>query len=946
MHGGTFQNYTEKEYLPYDSHQVIKHLEGGHLAGIYPLLQDNTSRFIAADFDKESWVADCRKFIQVCHSRNIPAYLERSRSGNGGHVWMFFEVNYPAYKSRRIVSKLLELAGVFSVFDKESSFDRLFPNQDYLSKKGFGNLIALPLYKPALEVSNSCFIDVDTLKPIADQWKFLKSITRIGSNVLDELERSLAGIEETGIQASSGNLLITLSNKLSINRNAVNSRLIEYLKEELNFTNSEFLVKKKIGKNTWGTQRYFKLVEEHENTLAVPRGFIGKLLRFCKENEFPYEFKDERRKLKSAGFTSTIQLRDHQRVAIEATQRKDLGVIVAPPGSGKTIMGLSIVAEKQQPALIIVHRKQLAEQWMDRIETFLGIPRKDIGKISNGKFKPGKQITVVLIQSLRKALERGDQENATNSFGSILVDECHHVPAETFRSTIERLNTYYLYGFTATPFRKHNDEKIIFTHLGDVIAEIKQKDIEAHLTTRIAIRDTDFEVPFNAKTDNFEVLSRMLVHDSARNKLIFNDVTGELNAGKRVVVLTERKDHISSLNQYLKQFYETVTLSGDDSEASRNAKWKILHEGNYQALITTGQYFGEGSDLKNAHSIFLVYPFSFEGKLIQYIGRVQRSSTDPVIYDYRDYKVDYLEKLFQKRNSYYKRFVKEGRLFDFYEPVTTSEKSFSVENQVQIPIEQLEFKFGIIAFKYQMERLNKELVFEIPNMHIRPEFEVLKPYFVKLLRSPNIRATIKISVDNGKLIYNYASSDDLDRIDREIIEGVRFRFLSENILKRHPDSSQSNLLNIQQVQNTVADSEALYNSPDELLSEILSYKNVKHYHQLRYLAQKHEADILKLRFVLLPFSFVFLLTGVQQYHIVWETLDTEEATYIWHVDKSVSILRDALKRIDDALGVIRQKGRQAFIESAPSNFSRVLHDYSDPMKGFILWRDVLEERLI
>ncbi|WP_254091997.1 TOTE conflict system archaeo-eukaryotic primase domain-containing protein [Dawidia soli] len=188
MHGGTFQNYTEKDYIPYDSHQVIKHLEGGHLAGIYPLLQDNTSWFIAADFDKESWVADCRKFIQVCHSRNIPAYLERSRSGNGGHVWMFFEVNYPAYKSRRIISKLLELAGVFSVFDKESSFDRLFPNQDYLSKKGFGNLIALPLYKPALEVSNSCFIDVDTLKPIADQWKFLKSITRIGSNVLDELD--------------------------------------------------------------------------------------------------------------------------------------------------------------------------------------------------------------------------------------------------------------------------------------------------------------------------------------------------------------------------------------------------------------------------------------------------------------------------------------------------------------------------------------------------------------------------------------------------------------------------------------------------------------------------------------------------------------------------------------------------------------------------------------
>jgi superfamily II DNA or RNA helicase len=212
----------------------------------------------------------------------------------------------------------------------------------------------------------------------------------------------------------------------------------------------------------------------------------------------------------------------------------------------------------------------------------------------------------------------------------------------------------------------------------------------------------------------------------------------------------------------LKQFYETVVLSGDDNETCRNFKWKILHEGNYQVLVTTGQYFGEGSDLTNAHCVFLVYPFSFEGKLIQYIGRVQRSTADPVIYDYRDSKIDYLEKLFQKRNTYYKKFIKEGPLFDFYEPAADV-KSFTVEEQIRIPIEDLEFRFGIVGFKHLLKDLNKELTFEVANTHIRPEFEVLKPYFAKVLKSGKIKATIRVKVETGKLIYNYATSDDLEK---------------------------------------------------------------------------------------------------------------------------------------------------------------------------------------
>ena len=187
MKGGTFQNYTNKSFLPYTGEQIAKHLNGEQLIGIYPLLEDNTSWFIAADFDKKNWGEECRAFIKCCFNINIPVYLERSRSGKGGHVWMFFEQPYQALKSRKIVISLLEKAGVLSVFDKGSSFDRLFPNQDSLSGKGFGNLIALPLYKPTWEMGNSCFVEIETLQPIINQWEFIRNIKRVTVKELDKL---------------------------------------------------------------------------------------------------------------------------------------------------------------------------------------------------------------------------------------------------------------------------------------------------------------------------------------------------------------------------------------------------------------------------------------------------------------------------------------------------------------------------------------------------------------------------------------------------------------------------------------------------------------------------------------------------------------------------------------------------------------------------------------
>jgi superfamily II DNA or RNA helicase len=552
-----------------------------------------------------------------------------------------------------------------------------------------------------------------------------------------------------------------------------------------------------------------------------------------------------------------------------------------------------------------------------------------------------------MIQSLGKELEKSETSDLHNSFGTIIVDECHHIPDETYRNTIAKLNTFYLYGVTATPFRKYNDGKLIFIHLGDVISEIKSQEVIGHKRATIIVRNTSLDVPFNSRTDKFETLSKILVHDSARNKLILDDIVNELKAGKRIVIITERKEHIEALNQYLKQTYETITLSGEDSENSRNSKWKILKERNFQVLITTGQYFGEGTDLDSIECLFLVYPFSFEGKLIQYIGRVQRSEIAPYIYDYRDSKIDYLNKLFLKRNTYYRKLEKQASLFDDQGvEVTTTENTFKYEKTIKMPIEQLEFRYGSIAFKHDVAKMNVLLDFEIENIEVRPEFDILKPYFSKLLKTKNIEINIYAEFEGSKIISQLATSTDLSKINREIIDSVKFRFISKNIFGKNPNSLNGNILDINQVQPVVQNGIQLYDSDKELFDDILKNKTVKHYKQLQYLVQKHDSDILKIRFVLNPFSFVFLLIGNEQYHIVLETLDTEEATYIWHFDKNRQLLFQKLKDIDKNLNIIRNDGRQAFIESNPNNFSRIFHDYSDEQKGFIIWKDLLEERLV
>ena len=659
--GASIKTFQNKTLLPFTKEVIQKHLSGQLLAGVYPILQDGTSYFLAADFDGEKWLDEARAYVQVAADVGLNVFLEKSKSGAGGHAWVFFEEPYPCYKSRRIGLELIRRALKLSAFDKEVSFDRLFPNQDSVPKEGFGNLIALPLQGNFARGGTMLFIDPATGKPLPDQWTYLAACKK---HSVSELESALASLENLSpehysSQMRSGDkLIIFVRNKIEIDRQYLTVNAIRFLKENLNFLNTEYLTRKRLGKSTYGVQKYFKLVEEVGDSIFLPRGFLNQLLEFLQAESTPFEIIYEYSDFEQLAFASAIKLTEPQAKILQEALQHDQGIIVAPPGSGKTMVGMELIAHRGLPALVLVHRKELLEQWVERIQTFLNIPKVKIGRFSGVKKKIGADITVGLLQSFARA---SDKSIFKDKFGTVMIDECHHIPASTFREVVSNLNPRYVYGLTATPKRKHNDEKLIYAYVGDIVATMPQSEkIKSETTGKaivpeVLIRETGLEIPFEWKTDRFQLLSKVVSFDTARNRLIAEDIMAQVEKGERVLVLSERREHLDILGLCLKGKCEVIKISGEDTSAQRFTKLKRIKKGNYQVILSTGQFFGEGLDLHNISVLVLAFPFSFEGKLIQYIGRLLHGANPKLVIDYRDRKVEFLERQYKQRQRYYNK---------------------------------------------------------------------------------------------------------------------------------------------------------------------------------------------------------------------------------------------------------------------------------------------------
>jgi superfamily II DNA or RNA helicase len=504
------------------------------------------------------------------------------------------------------------------------------------------------------------FIDLETGDPHLDQWKVLEEAKRHSLQEMDAVYQRIF-VEKAGLPAhivsEIENLSILVRDQIVLARAQIGPELIDFLKEELNFLNTEYLTKRRLGKSTYNVRKFFKLIQESEDRIFLPRGFLNRLLAFLNERNINHSVFREHPSLQEVYFKSSIALTPSQTMVVNSALAHDQGVIVAPSGSGKTIIGLELVARRKLPSLILVHRKQILDQWVERIRTFLSIPKAHIGQFSGIKKKIGKQITVGLLQSLGR---KNDLSSLKDQFGTIIVDECHHIPASTFREVIAQLNPQYIYGLTATPKRKHNDEKLIYVYIGDIVARMEAVDftpMSSGVTKplEVIVRSTNLFIPFEFTADLFQLLAKVICYDTARNKMIVEDIIKETGGGRKVLVLSERKEHLEIINLYLKGRCETIVISGDDTVGARKSKGKQILDGHYQAILSTGQFFGEGVDVRGFTSLILAFPFPFEGKLVQYLGRLRDIGIQRRIIDYRDTHIPFLEKQYKQRERYYKK---------------------------------------------------------------------------------------------------------------------------------------------------------------------------------------------------------------------------------------------------------------------------------------------------
>lgn len=665
---------------------IEDHLRGRHVVGAYPLLKDDSCWFLAADFDDEGWQDDVTAFAESCRALGIVPSIERSRSGAGAHVWLFFASPTPARVARSLGCLLLTETMSRRHQLRLTSYDRLFPNQDVLPKGGFGNLIALPLQREAAEQGNTLFL-TDRLEPFADQWSYLSNIPRLPLALIDAMvadaerrgtvlgvrapdesdallvkspwRRPPSGQRHSTVHTDPPPIRVeaVLAQRLFVNTAALSSAWISQIKRLAVFQNPEFYQKQRLRLSTHGTPRVISCAEELPEHLALPRDCASELQSMLNELGVDYACRDERFEGEPIAVSFEGTLSAEQDRAVNALTKTDTGVLVAPPGSGKTVMAIALLARRARNTLILVHRRPLVEQWVARIASFTGMSARDIGQITSGKRRVTGRIDVATVQSL---VRKGVVDDMVAAYGQVIVDECHHVAAMSIERVLAEVRARYVTGLTATPTRRDGLQPIVHMQLGPVRHTMGSGAARStFFSQRLVVRDTPF-VDDGAERPIQEVYAA-LGSSAARNNLICEDVLSALEEGRSPILLTERREHLEYLAERLRPHARhVVVLHGGGGVKVRREALQQLAEippDEERLVLATGRYAGEGLDDARLDTLFLATPFAWKGTLVQYAGRLQRKYTakhEVRIYDYVDRAVPVLERMFQKRMRGYR----------------------------------------------------------------------------------------------------------------------------------------------------------------------------------------------------------------------------------------------------------------------------------------------------
>ena len=676
-------------YEKFEDKFLINHLKGQKFLGVYPILKDDTCYFLALDFDKNEWEAAVKAVAEVSKSHGLTATIEKSQSGQGAHVWFFFEEALSCKLARRLGTLLLTQAMAVEPSISFSSFDRMFPSQDTLPKRGFGNLIALPLQGNRVLEGKSVFLD-ENLNPYQNQWAYLASILKysrkkVGSTI-DQLdnENDLQYYKEERLQPIEllaenseemlDSLVVYESNVLTIRKDELTKKAILKLKGLSSFHNPEFYQRQTMRQPTYKYPRIISLFNESKDEVYIPRGLKKQLKQIAND----VQIVDMTTKGKKVNVTFNAKLTKEQKEALEITKKQNMGVISAHTGFGKTVLACKMIAHKKVNTLILVQNKNLADQWKRELNKFLSIKneplveftdkgrqkKKDkVGQIYGSKFKRSNLVDVATFQSL---VNKDSMQEILDQYGMVIIDECHHVAAFTFEKVIKNCKMQYIYGLSATPKRKDGHDPIIFMRCGEIIWQAK-KQAEDRLNKQLLIPrfiTVGDEFGDAIATNEIHENYRLITNNEKRNSSIIEDILNNINEGKHILVISERVEHLKELSRQLsllesKQSFPIYELNGKVKETKRKEILDSLQkEKSPYVLLATGKYVGEGFDLASLDTICLTMPISWSGLLQQYLGRLQRNlsqKSELRVYDYVDFMIPMFSNMYQKRLTTYRK---------------------------------------------------------------------------------------------------------------------------------------------------------------------------------------------------------------------------------------------------------------------------------------------------